>query len=296
MEGVMYKKVMNVLVLSLLLVSYNGHGYFYQLRVVRKIDKQTKKQQLIICCGDYHVKKHPANQEQRMYLESVFKKCGGCKSHLIVEDVSSVNNKSMIGGKVGVNCCKGVLGQLASFALKVGLCVDNVEYRYCRVIGIGPLLQSAGCQPAALRSCTAITTLALYNEVIDEIEKIKKYDDGKYLNALYKKTVMAVYAALIKIGLKNSSTIADYCAQFSQKNYRKELEQICIFDSALLDMKILHAIVTCPKDIIFVVAGGSHIDHVVDMLQRIGYESLFATPRGYSHPVDITLINTFIPQ
>ncbi|HSC25255.1 MAG TPA: hypothetical protein VLB80_03515 [Candidatus Babeliales bacterium] len=262
-----------------LLFSYNiSISYSYHLCVVRNVTNTNNNQQLIICVGDYHFKNHPANKSQRIYIESLLQKYSR-KSKLVVEDVGSINNDGrMVCCNFGINCPNGLLGQLANTARSLGVVVDNVEYRYCRVAGVGPLLNNINVNPHSFRSSATISTLALHKEVSDEIEKIKKYDDGKFLNGLYKRTVAAVHAALLKIDFNKKLTVADYCLQLPHKDYRIQLETLCIFDSALIDMNIMHSIIACSEvPLIFVVAGGSHIEHVSSLLMRMGCDVLFTT-------------------
>jgi hypothetical protein len=247
-------------------------GYFYQVAIA------ADEQQLVICLGDYHLKSHPANKYQRLYIEALLKRCVGKKVKFIVEDLSSVNNDGrMVCCNFGINCSEGVLGQLANKARALGIAVDNVEYRYCRVAGIGPLLNNLKAHPHDVRSSATIVLGALYKEVLDEIEKIKKYNDGKVLNNFYKRAIASVHAALLKTGFNNTITVAQYCAQLPHKQYRQELEKLCIFDSALIDMNIMHSIARSDTEIIFVVAGGSHIEQVHAMLQKMGHTSLLKT-------------------
>lgn len=261
----------------------SGHmafGYMYQLAAYRKImDPHTQKQQLVLCLGDYHLKSHPANKDQRAYIESLLKRSVGKKIKFTVEDLSSVNNDGRhICCNFGINCHEGVLGQLANKARSLGVPVDNIEYRYCRVASIGPLLNNIKANPQAFRSSATIAMTSLHKEVIDEIEKIKKYNDGKLLNNVYKHAINTVYAALSKMDFANKKTVAEYCAQLQRKAYRQELEKLCIFDSTLIDMNIMHSIAASPDvPLIVVLAGGSHTEQVSSMLQKMGYESLLQT-------------------
>src|SRR5882757_9286673 len=91
--GGMKKFIMGSSIMFVLLVSHNCYGYFYELFFNDKIiNKHTNERQLIIALSDYHLKSHPANKTQRMYLEFLLKKCAAAKGKLIVEDLSSVNN------------------------------------------------------------------------------------------------------------------------------------------------------------------------------------------------------------
>ena len=273
-------------------------GYFYQVAIA------ADEQQLVICLGDYHLKCHPANKAQRLYIEALLKRCVGKKVKFIVEDLSSVNNDGrMVCCNFGISCSEGVLGQLANKARALGITVDNVEYRYCRVAGIGPLLNNLKAHPCDIRSSATIVLGALYKEVLDEIEKIKKYDDGKLLNSFYKRAIASVHAALAKMNFNHKCTVADYCTQLSQKQYRQELEKLCIFDSALIDMNIIHSIATSDAAVVFVCAGGSHVEQVHSMLQKVGHKSLLKTSvvttptvksETYPEPIDMTIIEQFM--
>lgn len=306
------------LVIAALLSCSSGFGYVYYLCADRKVmNKKTNAKQLIVCFGDYHLKSHPTNKSQRIYIESLLKRCVAAKVKLIVEDLGSVNNDGrMVCCNFGINCSEGVLGQLANKARALGIPVDNVEYRYCRVAGVGPLLSNIQAKPHAFRSSATIAISSLHKEVADEIEKIKKYDDGKLLNDFYRRTASTVHAALSKIGFnKSKATVADYCTGLQCKQYRQELEKLCIFDSALIDMNIIHSIATSSEaPIIFVFAGGSHVEQVSFMLKRMGYESVLTTSAPavsvlkkvlnsdslavssdvHPQPVDITIIDKFI--
>ncbi len=313
----MKKVIQHCFIIAALLLSNSGFGYFYHVCVMRKVvNKSTNAQQLVLCLGDYHLKSHPANSSQRVYVESLLKRCVALKSKLIVEDLSSVNNDGrMVCCNFGINCSEGVLGQLANKARSWGVVVDNVEYRYCRVAGVGPLLTNIRANPHSFRSSATIAISSLHKEVADEIEKIKKYNDGKVLNDLYKRTTGTVQSALSKTGLSGKATVADYCTPLQRKQYRQELEKLCIFDSALIDMNIMHSIAVSPNTpLIFVIAGGSHVEQVSSVLKRMGYESVLKTsgitasglkkvlnsdtttvPSDiHPEPIDITILDKFI--
>lgn len=310
---------MKTILFGIILLSYHGcYAYYYALFVKDTIiNKQTNKRRVIVGVADYHLKTHPANKNQRVHIESQIKKCGALKGKLIVEDLSSINNDGkMICCNFGINCCEGGLGQLASKARSWGVAVDNVEYRYCRVAAIGPLLDNIKADPHSFKSSSRISTISLHKEVIDEIEKIKRYNDGKLLNDMYKSTAHKVHTALLKMGFnKNNVSVADYCKKLQNKEYRQALEKLCIFDSALVDMNIMHSIAKCAHEpLVFIIAGGSHIEQVGALLQRMGYTSIIneltpalplskkvlnsdcalVTSDMHPEPVDITILDKFM--
>lgn len=289
----------NSFMLMILIVANNSFGYFYRLRVVKKYLHSRKTPQYIVLLADYHDKKHSANQNQRTYFESLLQKCSNQKIKLIVEDLSSINNDGrMICLNYGIDCAKGVLGHLANKARSWGIDVDNVEYRYCRVASIGPLINDIKANPYVFKSSSTIPLVALYKEIMSEIEKIKKYDDGKKLNSFYKRAIADVRSALLKMKLccaDQERTVAHHYAAFKGNNYRHELEKLCMFDSALIDSNIMHSIACCDATIIFVVAGGSHIQQVQELLKKMGYELFFESQDGDQFdPVDITALDTLM--
>ena len=210
------------------------------------------------------IKSIPANQAQRAYLESLIKRCRNIQSKLIVEDLSSVNNEGKgMCCNFAINAHGGILGKLADSARMQSVDVDNVEFRFCRVAGIGPLLNNPQSRPSEFVSATSIGMDALYKEIVDELERIARYDDGKQVNDLYKPLIAHVKKSLhqLKIDRVIKQSIAQYCASVFKNNYVKHLEKLCIFDSPLIDIKIMHSIVSTPeKSIIIVAAGGSHIE------------------------------------
>lgn len=289
--------IIKFFVIMVLLITNNNFGYFYYACVVKII--KNNKPQYIILFSDYHDKMHDANKNHRRALECLLKKNKSCNVKLIVEDLSSINNDGrMICCNYGINCARGVLGHLANKARALGICVDNVEYRYCRVASIGPLINNIQADPHSFRSSTGIKLGMLYNEIINEIEKIKRYDDGKKLNVFYKHAVAQVRNTLCKMKLcskDKTATVAHYCAQLHQEKYRQKLENLCIFDSALIDINIMHSIMSSAEPIIFVVAGGSHIQQVHALLKQIDGQTIFATPgEKVPQPIDLVLIDTFI--
>jgi hypothetical protein len=241
------KNIKIMMILFALLPFWLCNGYFYQAHVMKKlVDKEKKMYQLVIGLGDYHDKSHPANKDQRTALEDILKKVSTQKAKCIVEDLSSVNNDGkMMCCNYSINAQGGMLGRLADTARSLQKNVDNVEYRYCRVASLGPLLTNIGSQPHLFKSSASIMIHSLYQEVLDEINRIKRYNDGKILNSVYKYTINNVHNALARLSLnpQKNISVADYCSGLPQKQYAKDLENLCIFDSALIDMKMMHSIV-----------------------------------------------------
>jgi hypothetical protein len=293
------KKKVTPVVCTLILIMSNGiYGYFYHVSVMKKkLSKKDQHAQNIILLGDCHDKKHPANQHQKIYLNYILQRCMQKKSKLIVEDLGSINNDGkMFCCNFKINCPEGLLSALAYKARMLGIMVDNIEFRYCRVAALGPLLHHTRQALTAIKSSGVITTHLLYKEVVEELKKIEHYDDNKQCNALYKKAVLSVRELLKKIKLPNNSLpVAQHCLQFPISSYKEEVEKLCIFDSALIDMNILHSIVISPEVAsILVIAGGSHTHQIATVLQRMGYETVLQRINDDCQPIDISLIDPYI--
>jgi hypothetical protein len=315
----MIKRYIYTAFLALLfLCSSHNFSYFYQASVADGFTEKQSQKQCIVYLYDYHLKTHPANKAQRVYLDTLLKRCAALKGKLIVEDLSSVNNDGrMICCNFGINSEDGVLAKLANKARSMGISVDNIEYRYCRVAAVGPLLSNIKANPQTFRSSATIKSASLYKEIMGEVDKIKKYDDGKQLNSLYKRTIALVSTALSKMKLNNQESVADYCKKLKSKDYRQELEKLCIFDSALIDMNIIHALAQCTHEpLILVIAGGSHIDQVIKFIEPMGGKIVLKTAPSTSsalkkvfnsadsatsftdthpQPLDMRVLDKFIP-
>lgn len=281
----------------MLLIAKSSFGYIYYARVEKII--KNNQPQYIVLLSDYHDKRHPANKHHRKTLVSLLQKLKAINVKLIVEDLSSVNNDGrMICCNYAINCAKGVLGHLANKARSFGIGVDNVEYRYCRVASIGPLINNIELNPHSFRSSAGITLLMLYQEIFNEIEKVKRYDDGKLFNAFYKRVMIQVQNRLAQMGLytrNEAFSVAQHCVKLQKKNYKKELEKLCIFDSALIDVNILHSIMQSIQPIIFVVAGGSHIEQVCKKIKQMGGETIFSTSlERVTQSIDLAVLDRFI--
>ena len=271
--------------------------YVYDLAVF----PGNRPKQIIIFLSDYHDKKHPASREQRIALERILRKCIPHKTKLIVEDLSSVNNDGrMICCNYGINCADGMLSHLAHKAREMGIVVDNVEYRYCRVAAIGPVINNIDSDPHSFRSTAGITLNSLHQEIEDEITKITHYDDGKKMNAFYKQAIRGVRDTLPKLSLckaDRTMSVARYCVGLRSNRYRQELEKLCIFDSALIDSNIIHSLACSQEELILVVAGGSHIEQICNRLRSLGYKQLYTTISvDVTNSIDISVLEQFIPK
>jgi hypothetical protein len=290
--GMVVRRILFLIVI--LCINSQGFGHFYYMSIVKHYTHNGC--QHIVLLADYHDKKHPANTIQRSYLEYLLQRCCKQKIKLIVEDLSSSNNDGrMMCANYGINCATGMLGHLAYRARSWGIDVDNIEYRYCRVASIGPLLSNITADPHTFKSSTTITLISLYKEIMNEVEKIKQYDDGKKINTFYQRILEQVHTRLSHLKLGHSDeTLARYVQAFQKSEYQHKLEELCIFDSGLIDSNILHSIMQSDAAFIFVVAGGSHIEQVNRVLKMIGYKEICASRNSNFEPIDVTVLEKFL--
>ena len=90
-------------------------------------------------------------------------------------------------------------------------------------------------------------------------------------------------------------SIAEYCARFCKNNYTKKLEWLCIFDSPLIDSKILHSVLSSQnKSIIIVAAGGSHIEKMNSFLESAGGYEKVTIPFSAAHMQQSIQNNMFV--
>ena len=259
------------------LITGQCSGFIYQIHVLRRWSDELQAYQYVVGLSDFHDKSHPVNKSQRKYLEGLFCRYSRKKTKVIVEDLSSANNNGRIHcGRYTINSCGGVLGGLADVLRKMHCDVKNIEYRYCRVAALGPLINNIDARLDAFSSSNTLHIGVLWREIMKAIDDIRSYTDGKILNACYKRTISHVMRAMKRLHFdKNHSySIAQYCARYANKYNRLDrLQTLCTFDSDLLDLKLVHsAIRSGDKSHIIAVAGGTHIKQACAMLQRVGFE------------------------
>lgn len=297
-------------------------GFVYQIQVLRRWHDALQQYQYVIGLSDFHDKAHPINPKQRAYLERLVFRCPRKTTKIIVEDLSSASNDGRIAcGNYIVNSRGGVLGGLADVLRRSYFDVENIEYRYCRVAALGPLINNLDQPFDTFSSANALSIKALYQEVMREMEHIRSYADGGILRNCYKKITNTVVHALKRLHLDRfrDCSVAQYCARFIKPHNRhEELQTLCTFDSDLLDLKLVHAVINAEdKQYILAVAGGTHIKHACNLLRHAGFKPVFTTQINAiqehnlskclgSHivdnrfcvkpePVDITLLSRFLP-
>ena len=278
-------------VLFLLLICFSlSNGYIYEIKVLKKWDKETDNYCLIIGCSDFHDKMHPSNTAQRAYLTGLLSTCHSSMK-VILEDLSSPNSSGSYGCKqFWLNSHRGILASLAKECSAQGLDVENIEYRYSRVIALGGLLTQLHESAYKSSPACAIRIGCLVDEVDQMIKKIETYCDNAGLNYWYKESCNRIKKNMRALHLESSKELssAAYFEKEAPRNRLIFLKKLLTFDSNLLDCALVHSIInTSNKSVIVALAGGTHIDRAFEKLVTQGYTQIYATPVSFRHDYDI---------
>ena len=251
-------------------------AFIYQVKVLKKGN------QVIIGCGDYHDKQHASHIGQRASIFAALKACDLQKTSIILEDLcTAAGEKPSFCESFFDNLKGSILGGFTQQCRKLGLSVLNVEFRHCRVASLAPILYNLSADLHSLPTTCSIKIADVMTEVMEALSVVHHYKDGPVLTQWYKKLLKKLYADMEGFAMHASpqATVADY---LQSKLYSRDkvamLSNLLTFDSDLLDAKIIHKIMnTQHTNKIFIFAGGAHINRVSDMLQKVGYQQVYAT-------------------
>lgn len=280
-----------ILLFLSILVSTGVHAFIYQAKVLRKYNSELGTYQYVFGLGDFHDKKNSANAEQRAHIEALLHAQGHEQCKIVVEDLTSANNLGNTGcGNFSIQSTGGFLGGLAHNCKDSGFDVDNVEYRYCRVAALGPVLNNPEKDVNTIVSATQTSVNELAQEVIATLAHVEEFHDGQQAHKEYKKCIKEVKPQLkkLKFNKQLQATVAQYLLKNSKPTNRADfLQNLFTFDSALLDIKFMHAVLNTQKPNVFVFAGGAHVDRMSTMLQNIGYEVVHDSDVQVSQEFDL---------
>ena len=318
----MMSKVKRSIWLNLMLCMPSCKGFIYDVRIMRKWDSASNRFSYFIGLGDFHDKSHDMTALQIKQIDQILAKLQPNKIKVIVEDVSSK-------GAIGKKCCGrffvrssgGILGGLVK-RLKDKRCpyVENIEYRFCRVASLAPVIKNIKTNFRKILSAAKIYTSCLSKEVAYTANDILRYKDGNVLNSWYKTCLLETRKNMksLKFDKKLNMSVADFIYSMTTPKTRLNfVKKLLIFDSSLIDAKIAHAIVHAPrKQYALVIAGGSHVKNVSNVLQKVGYKSMYQSkvvvqkgkakkncpwrnilPGGFCYqprPADLRVLNKFI--
>ncbi|MCL4229411.1 hypothetical protein KJZ61_01825 [Candidatus Dependentiae bacterium] len=270
-----------------------AQAYIYEIKVLRRWDAQSLRYQYVVGLSDFHDKIHAINKQQLDYLIGLFRRCASRNPKVIIEDISSPGCMGrMTCGRFYVDSRGGILGGLAKICQDAGIChLDNVEYRYCRVISLGPVASSSTTDPATIVSTAAITIGDLVVEVEELCAEVRRYNDGTALNKVYEEILKGCTKEMSRLRFMESKhlSVAAYIARNLPMRDRFEgIKRLLTFDSTLLDAKMLHQLYNFHEsDAVLAIAGGAHIARVSDMLQLAGYELIHTSKVTMMHETDL---------
>jgi len=270
----------NSLLCALLLGVVDIQAYVYEACALKKPNHTNdNKTQYILGLSDFHDKVHTANIPQRSHIEDRLNDLPREKIKVIVEDLSSSSRSGQpVCDRFSLTPRSGILSGLASKCRELGIEVENVEYRYCRVIALGPALTHGKNALDQLPSTNYVKVSGLIEEIKTAVDYIKTFDDGPEFNAIYKRELDKVEEALriLKLEKYTNYTVADLLASSPDASERQSyIKQLLTFDSWLLDLNMLHAIAQSKdKEMIILIAGGSHINRTCEILKQAGYISI----------------------
>lgn len=268
------------------LIASGCSAFIYEVKVLKKWDEQRKRYHYFIGCSDFHDKRHDATKSQVAAIYGLLKQLPKKDSKIIVEDLSTVNNCGRKAcGRFFLNSRGGILGGLAQTCQSHSLSVDNIEYRYCRVIALGPLLHDLKADVNTIPSMKGIHVRDIVQEMQSTVNEIKRYDDGAHLASWYSKHLkeLAYQIERLKMDRHTHESMADYVHKYTTHATRlKALKHLLTFDSALLDVKMVHSVqAAADKERVVAFAGGTHIARVVDMLKKMGYKEIYSSQSNY---------------
>ena len=270
-----------------------AQSYIYEAKVLRYIDPVSKQKVLFVGLGDFHDKTHVAGTQQLAQFMQLLEKSDRSDIKIVLEDLSSCGSGGRGScGKFFVNSRGGVLGGLAQKCKVLGFEVDNIEYRYCRVASLGPVLNNLDKKPDVFPS-VATTKISMLAQEIDVIaQEISTYEDGDALKTHYKQGLDQIAQQLknFKAEPHTDMNVAEYLEQNSTAQDRLDfIKHLLTFDSCLLDLKMAHSIMNSNgRTKIVAVAGGAHIARVCELLEKIGYEVVYTTKVDYQKEFDLT--------
>lgn len=272
----------------------SSRAFIYDLTVLRRWNAPLKHYQYFIGLSDFHNKQHPANQVQLRDLINIVKHSPVHMTKIGSEDISSVGsgNRSRKCGRFVVVSRGGVLGGLTNKCRKLGLDIQNFEYRFCRVTSLGPVLNNLTGNLKNLVSVQSTPVAALIKEIESVFKQLASYRDGTFLSGLYDRSVRDIRRRMNQLQLYKHAdkTVADYLRIMTTPAHRLSfLRDLLTFDSILLDLQMTHSVLNMQNKLNFLaIAGGSHIKRVAQLLTKFGYKQVRGMQPRFVREYDIS--------
>jgi len=318
----MKREIKRLIISSLALLFCASKAFIYDIRVMRRWDNASRHYCYFIGLGDFHDKHHKITATHIADIDAIIRKCDPSRTKLIFEDISSPGFLGKCScRKFFVNSNGGVLGGLSKKYKNKGFKdIENVEYRFCRVTSLAPVINNINANYRKFLPTSRITIENFKNEIVDISKDILSYKDGNILRSWYKKCVAQAEnnMKVLKFNSMLTMNIADFVYKNSNAQNRLNfVKKLLVFDSPLIDAKIVHSIVNARgKQNIIAIAGGSHIKNVSCVLQKIGFRPVYnskivikreynprkclgcnVAPGGFCsrpQPADLKILNRFL--
>lgn len=267
-------------------------AFVYEVKIMRKWDAEHNRYHAFIGISDFHDKTHAINGVQLTKIKELLGKCDKNDVKIAVEDLSSPNNSGRFAcGRFFVNSRGGILGGLADESRALKIDVLNPEHRYCRVVTLGPVLNNLKEPLDKFPSATMTPMAALVQEIGDVVNEIRTYEDGFVLKKIYEDSIKDVIKQLQALHLDKhiNVSVAAYLHAHSQEHNRLDLlKRLLTFDSGLLDLKLVHSVISSKNKAKYVaIAGGAHINRTCELLAKVGYEPVQTTKVTYMKEHDL---------
>ncbi len=269
-------------VFAILFLSANCDSFIYEVSVLRKWNGKLGRYSYFVGLSDFHDRTNKVNEVQIRDLQSILFNCSSNTIKVGSENISSPSKGRRAScGRFFVHARGGVLAGFGQTCKELGLPLENVEFRYCRVASLGPVLNNLDSD---MRSFSSVRTIKV-SDLIKEVEaicgEIRSYQDGELLKDFYDKCIERVYKRMRnqKLYKYKDKTVAAYLESTTTRNNRINfLKELLTFDSILIDLRLLHSVISSQDSLNYLaVAGGSHITRVSQLISKLGWEWVHTT-------------------
>ncbi len=271
-RGVM--KGLGAILFTFLLSPFMVQAYLYDIKALRKWHPGYNRYHYFVGCCDFHDKMHASNSIQRTRIEKLLPAYNPANILVLVEDLSSPNDNGRLGcGSYFINSKTGILAGLGNYCKECHIPVINVEYRYCRVVALGPVINNLSSDPGAFPS----TKRMAVSHLMQEIEQV--YNDllfssmtSSFKNEFMEKSRMVSKSMEnLKLMDHHQKTIAEYLVNTTTFANRLEtVKNLLTFDGILIGFKLVDATIKASeKEKVIAFAGGTHINEAYELLQRV---------------------------
>ncbi len=265
-------------------------SFIYKVDILCKWDPIPENCSYFIGCSDFHDKFHEANAPQRQFIRRLLADCDKRQTRVLVEDLASANHN---GKSARINFRRrakpGILAGFANECKQLGVSATNLEYRYDRVLAVAGLLKNTAVNPYSYKPACTICVGQVKKELDDTIDQIKQYKDGPQLEKMYQKGITSALKQSkdFNLAYDHKLNIASYLIEHTKSSFRNAfIKRLLTFDSVLLDFKFIHETIKSKEPVVVALAGGTHIQRAISILQKMGYKAHKSTTLTYENEPD----------